>query len=79
LYARRKQKAVAAIVREALVEYPAARRESHSALRSFVGIAESGRTDTATRHEELLWAGPCTDSAPGAPARARHSRVRTRR
>ena len=58
LYARQERKPVASIVREALTEYLAARRESASALPSFVGMGESGRTDVGERHEELLWAQP---------------------
>jgi hypothetical protein len=57
LYARQEQKPVAFVVREAIVEYLAARR-SGPALPSFVGIAESGRSDIAERHEDLLWTDP---------------------
>ena len=57
LYARSERKPVAAVVREALVEYLTERRPV-SALPSFVGIGRSGRTDIAERHEELLWTGP---------------------
>jgi len=57
LYARREQKPVASVVREALAEYLASRRPA-SVLPSFTGIAQSGRSDIAARHEELLWSDP---------------------
>src|SRR4029453_15177280 len=60
LYARREQKAVASVVREALAEYLAARRPT-AALPSFTGIGRSGRRDIASRHEELLWRDPHED------------------
>jgi hypothetical protein len=57
LYARSERKPVAAVVREAIVEYLAERRPA-SALPSFVGVGRSGRSDIAERHEELLWTDP---------------------
>ena len=63
LYARREQKAVAAVVREALGEYLAARRPT-AALPSFTGIGRSGRREIASRHEELLWRDPHEDAPP---------------
>lgn len=80
LYARQEQKPVAFVVREAIVEYLAARRPG-SALPSFVGIAESGRSDIAERHEELLWTEPHGESDPPTvaspnPARRKPSRKR---
>jgi hypothetical protein len=81
LYARQERKPVASVVREAIVEYLAARRESSPALPSFVGVGESGRADIAERHEELLWRDP--HESPAAPARRRrspkHGRARARR
>jgi hypothetical protein len=86
LYARGERKPVAFVVREALVEYLAARRPA-SALPSFVGAGRSGRSDIAERHEELLWTAPhgAADDAkapdevkaPSAPAdRRRPARKR---
>ena len=63
LYARREQKAVASVVREALAEYLAARRPT-AVLPSFTGIGRSGRSDIASRHEELLWRDPHEDAPP---------------
>ena len=57
-YARRHGKSFAQAVREALAEYVANERGRPSGLPSFVGAFESGRTDIAERHEELLWEDP---------------------
>jgi predicted transcriptional regulator len=54
LYATRTRRPAAAVVREALAEY-LVRRQSASALPSFAGAFASGRSDTADRHEELLF------------------------
>ena len=80
LYARSEGKPVAAVVREALVEYLADRRPA-SALPSFVGIGHSGRSDIAERHEELLWTDPHgrqprAASPPPAPTRRAAARKR---
>jgi hypothetical protein len=74
LYAQREQKPVASVVREALAEYLATRLPT-AALPSFTGIGQSGRTDTASRHEELLWRDPHTDAPPPSrvPSRRRSS------
>jgi hypothetical protein len=81
LYARQERKPVASVVREALVEYLAARRAASSALPSFIGVGDSGRTDLAERHEELLWRDPHADAArpPRAPAERPRGRARKRR
>ena len=55
LYARRAGKPTAAVVREALAAY-VARKRPEAALPSFAGAFDSGRTDTAERHEEILFA-----------------------
>lgn len=81
LYARKERKPVAFVVREALAEYLAARR-SPPGLPSFVGIGESGHTDVAERHEELLWTDPHggTDQPPARSLTAKgRKRSRTRR
>ena len=67
LYARSARKPVAAVVREAIVEYLSERRPV-SALPSFVGIGRSGRSDIAERHEELLWTAPHRSQPPAAKA-----------
>ena len=54
LYARRTGKPTAAVVREALAEYIARKRPA-GALPSFTGAFDSGHSDTAERHEELLF------------------------
>ena len=81
LYAQSARKPVAAVVREALVEYLADRRPE-SALPSFVGVGRSGRSDIAERHEELLWTDPHDRppaAAPVAPAGKRRPAARKRR
>jgi hypothetical protein len=54
LYAARERKSTASVVREALAEYVAKRRQP-AALPSFAGAFKSGYTDTADRHEDLLF------------------------
>jgi hypothetical protein len=63
LYAQRRNKPVAWVVREALASYLAAER-SETRVPSFVGVGDSGRTDVADRHEELLWTDPHGDDRP---------------
>ena len=73
LYADLEQRPTAVIVREALAEY-LARRQS-AKLPSFAGAFASGRTDTAERHEELLFA----HLAPHGAERRRASSPRPQR
>ena len=54
LYASRDGKPVASLVREALAEYIADRRDAH-VLPSFAGQFASGYSDTAERHDTLLF------------------------
>lgn len=77
LYARHERKPVASVVREALAEYLAARRPA-SALPSFAGVGESGRSDVADRHEDLLWTAPRHEPASDAPLAAAGRKARTR-
>ena len=65
LLANRARKPTAVVVREALAEYVAKRRPAR-ALPSFVGAFSSGHSDTAERHEELLFANlaPHEDRRP---------------
>jgi len=58
LYAARAGKSTASVVREALTEYVVAKRRASGALPSFAGAFASGYTDTAERHEALLFKKP---------------------
>jgi hypothetical protein len=79
LHARRERKPAASIVREAIAAYIVRGRRG-SALPSFAGAFDSGHTDTADRHEELLFKALTTHVAePLPPKRARARRRRTRR
>ena len=53
LIAHREGRPTAAVVREALAEYLAKRPAT--ALPSFAGAFDSGHTDTAERHEAILF------------------------
>ena len=55
--ARRQSRPAAAIVREAIVRHLEAEGRKGRPTPSFVGIGASGRSDTAERHEELLFRG----------------------
>lgn len=67
--ARQQGRPVADMIREAITEYVA--REKGKARRPlrFVAIGRSGHTDTAERHEELLFAS--SEPTPGASPRTR--------
>lgn len=78
LYARRERRSAASVVRDAIAEYLLARR-SDAPLPSFAGAFDSGRADTAERHEEIVFKrlDPHGDPAPPAGltrGRARRSR-----
>lgn len=80
--ARQQGRPVADMVREALVEYVARQKEQGRRPLRFVAIGDSGFTDTAERHEELVFAGldPHTGSASPDPDRPRpEKRRRTKR
>ena len=80
LYARRQGKPTAAIVREALAAYLA--RGPAPELPSFTGAFDSGHTDTAERHDALIFRRLAPHGAAVRPAtkRARRRRAsRTRR
>jgi len=62
--ARRQQRPVAALVREAVEQYVVAERQAGPPRPGFVAIGRSGVGDTAERHEDLLFA----DLAPHAGA-----------
>jgi hypothetical protein len=64
--ARQQNRTVADMVREALDEYVTRQKERQVRSLGFVGVGKSGRSDTAERHESLLF----TDAlAAGRPPR----------
>jgi predicted transcriptional regulator len=69
LCARREGKPTAAVVREALAAY-IAQKGTAQALPSFAAAFESGRSDTADQHEEVLFKGlsPHEVAKPARPA-----------
>ena len=73
LYARREGKPTAAIVREALAAYMAARPAA--GLPSFAGAFDSGRTDAARRHDELIFRNLAPHGEP-VQTKAKHPRQR---
>ncbi len=56
--AKRSERPMAALVREALADFVVGARETPSSGLGFVAAGRSGRPDTAERHEELLWKSP---------------------
>ena len=74
LYARRENRPVASVVREALAEYLVTRKPA-AALPSFTGAGDSGRSDIAERHEDLLW----TEPHGGPPPRRKKTAARRTR
>ena len=82
--ARRRQVAVAEVVREALGDYAARAKKRPATRPGFIAAGASGRSDVAERHEELLWEslGPHHDAMPAQdkpPRSRRTSRGRRRR
>jgi hypothetical protein len=75
LYASRKKKPAAAVVRDALTEYLS--RRQAAALPSFAAAFASGRSDTSARHEDLLFR-KLTPHGGGSPA-ATKTRAKRRR
>jgi predicted transcriptional regulator len=63
--ARRGDRPVSSVVREALEQYVASAREQAKPRLGFIAVGQSGTSDTAERHEELLW----TDEVTAAPRR----------
>jgi hypothetical protein len=78
LYARKMGKPTAAIVREALAAYIAGKRPSMD-LPSFVGAFDSGRSDTAERHEEILFRNLERDSNTAAVPKRNAPRMKKSR
>jgi plasmid stability protein len=82
LHAAREGRSTASVVREALSEYVAQRRVAGK-LPSFAGAFSSGRSDTAERHEELLFRERASEGATpkrrsASPVRKGRGRRRTR-
>jgi len=75
LYARREGRPTAAIVREALAAYIAQRPAAE--LPSFTGAFDSGRADTADRHEALLFRRLVPHGGTAGPKR-KHARRSSR-
>ena len=57
-YARKNGVSFATLVREALATYLATGNTATARLPSFAGQFESGRSDTSSRVDELLWSDP---------------------
>ena len=53
--ARRQRRPVAGLVREAIAVYVAGEKRKVQRPLGFLAAGRSGQTDTADRHEELLW------------------------
>ena len=77
LYAQHAGKPTAAVVREALAAYIAQRRPA-TQLPSFAAAFDSGRTDTAERHEDLLFKGLSPHGTTGGRRRARPKKAPAR-
>ena len=56
LLARQERRPSAALVREALESYVTRKRRARRPRLGFLAAGRSGRSDTAERHEELLFA-----------------------
>lgn len=69
LYARRAGRPAAAVVREALHTYLA--RQAAPGLPSFAAEFDSGRSDTADRHEDVLFADLAAHEPSTRPKRVR--------
>jgi hypothetical protein len=78
LIARREGRSTAAVVREALGAYIAARKSERTRRPGFVAAGRSGVTDTAERHESLLFDAVPGDG-PSPPASDRQGRRATPR
>ena len=69
IYADRAGKPVASVVREAIAAY-VVDDAGVSTLPSFAGAFDSGHTDTAERHDELLFANLTPHGEPARAVRA---------
>jgi predicted transcriptional regulator len=75
LYARRAGKPTAAVVREALAAFMA-RKQPAAALPSFTAAFDSGVTDTAEHHEDILFRRLSPHEDAVVPVTRRAIRVR---
>src|SRR5262245_6253805 len=73
--ARQQGRPVADMVREAIVEYVAREKTKARPPLRFLAFGRSGHTDTAERHEELLFAEPAP--APTRPKPSARKPART--
>ena len=64
--ARRQQRPVAALVREAVEQFVVAKRQAGPARPGFVACGRSGFGDTAERHEDILLADLAPHEGAGA-------------
>jgi hypothetical protein len=71
LLARRRKTPAASLVREAIAAYVTSAATAPAL--SFVGVGASGCSDTAERHEELLWSGDESAASPAATSRPKRS------
>jgi len=76
VYARRKGKPAASVVREAVAAYIVEDRD-RQVLPSFTAAFDSGHTDTAERHDELLFRTLTPHGNDVASARVRAPRTRS--
>ena len=67
--ARQQGRPVADMIREAITDYVTREKAKTRPTLRFIAAGRSGHSDTAERHEELLFASPELTSAP--PARQR--------
>jgi len=74
--ARQQHRPVADMVREALGEYVARAKEGQRRTLRFVAVGASGRSDTAERHEELLFDGLEPHGEDDGPRAARRKKQR---
>ena len=78
LYARKAGKPAAVVVREALTAYIAEKRQSNR-LPSFAGAFDSGHSNTASRHDEILFGRLDPHDGPATLPKRRATRVRNSR
>jgi len=77
VFARRSGKPTAAVVREALAAY-LTQHQSSAALPSFTGAFDSGHSDTAERHDEILFRNLLPRETSQRPEKRTPSTRRTR-
>ncbi len=78
LLAKRRATPVAVLVREALDTYLTEHRRTERDLPAFVGVDRSGHTDTAERHEDILFQDLEPHPSPARPPREAPRAAETR-